>query len=480
MIMRRKFVGICALTVASMLMIAGCGDKKQMDYNVSNFEGDSVKEYDNTGEVGEEAGDSDASTVTESGNEQNALAKSLGIPDSVSEDIDTAGTGLDEIKIEAAEVKVPGGDKMYTKKYSLLGYTNEDKEKLLRAMFDEETGVHNAPSETTMTEQYVDIILERKDDQLDLSADDFIGKINGEVFLAHFLSPGWSNKYGIQVYSAFGEEIPDDMKAAQAAHVTYAVADEGGEELLNDDEKKARDSLKDVDNKCSLSRDDAKLKALDYFDKLGVWDVKDYSITDTYREYRDNEYNIIQTDKYGYSIDFIPAVNGQPVYQPDAAELDTLRAKNNDEDSIDPYYVAECTSYSIGIDDKGVSSFSFTWPKKSDDEVHEVTNIMSWDEALDSLKKAVPGHFDGYDGYSSIKFDDVRLTYFMTRTDENAYEVIPVYVFAQNSSYEGEYGDATPNPVQLIMLDARDGQEVSIVQDESRVGYTPDQSEEGE
>ena len=61
----------------------------------------------------------------------------------------------------------------------------------------------------------------------------------------------------------------------------------------------------------------------------------------------------------------------------------------------------------------------------------------------------------------------MKLTYFRTKTGKGEYETIPVYVFAQ---LDAERGDNDSYPIQQIMIDARDGSEVSIVQDEARFG----------
>ena len=79
----------------------------------------------------------------------------------------------------------------------------------------------------------------------------------------------------------------------------------------------------------------------------------------------------------------------------------------------------------------------------------------------------------------------MRLTYFRTKTGEGTYEIIPVYVFAESSDGESDESDAyaygSGYPLQLVMLDARDGQEVDVVQNESRVGLTADyEDNEGE
>lgn len=476
--MKKGYKGICVLAVASMLAMTGCGDKK-VDYNVSNFEGDSVREYDSTGEITETAGSSDEAAVTEQIPSVSVIAQKLEIPQSAHEELNTDGTLLKKITINASEIKVPNTDRMYTKEYTLVGGTDEDKEKILRAILDADTGIHNAPSEAAMTKAYVDIILKRTDDELDLSADDFIGKIDGRIFEVHFINSDGSACSGIQLFELF-REIPQELQELQVEHISYEALEpmnSGLDEMLGDDEKEGLESLDEVENKCGMTIDEVRLKALGYFDKWNLWDVSEVSVADLCREGRDKEYNVVTTDKYGYDVSYVSAINGQLVYQPGANNIDTLRFKKSDIDTIDSYYNSEITSYSIGIDDGGLNYFSCSWPMKSDDELHEVKNLISWDEALEDLQKVIPEHFAGYDGYSDVTFDDVRLTYFRTKTGENTYEIIPVYVFAESMDSDSGnevYAYGSGYPLQLVMLDARDGQEVDIVQDKSKADLAAD------
>lgn len=482
--MRKSLKGICALAIASMFAVmVGCSDKK-VDYNVSNFDGDSVKEYNSTGRITETSSDASAAVSTDHSSSISVLAQNLGIPESGHEEFDTDGTLLKKIAIDTSDIRVPDTDRMYTKEYTLVGGNEKDKEKILRAILDDNTGVHNAPSDAAMTETYVDIILKRTDDELDLSADDFIGKIDGRTFEVHFVNSEGAACSGIQLFELF-EEIPQELQEQQVEHISYEALepmDSGLNEMLSDEEKKNMESLDEVANKCGLTVDDARMKALDYFDKWNLWDVKEVSVADMCREGRDKEYNVVTTDKYGYSVGYVSAINGQLVYQPGANNIDTLRFKKSDIDTIDPYYNSEISSYSIGIDDEGLTYFSCSWPMQSDDGLHEVTNLMSWDDVLESLQKAIPEHFAEYEGYSDVTFDDVRLTYFRTKTGENTYEIIPVYVFAEsldsdNGNENDVYAYGSGYPLQLIMLDARDGQEVDIVQDVSKTDLSTNEGD---
>lgn len=482
--MTKRNMWKCALVIVSILALAGCNDTRKVDYNVSDFEGDNIQEYDSTGKVMETGSDT---ATTEQSAIRSILAQKLEIPENAHVELAVDGTQLKKIAVDAADIKVPDTDRMYTKEYTLVGFDKEDKEKILRAILDKDIGVHNAPSDEAMTESYVDIILKRTDDELDLSADDFIGKIDGRIFEIHFISYDNAGGGGIQMWELY-REIPQELQEQQVENISYEVLEpmnEGLNELLSDEEKENRNALDEVENKCGLTADEARQKALDYLDKWNLWDLREVSVADVCREGSDAEHNVIVTEKYGYEMNYVSAINGQLVYQPGTTEIDTLRAKNEDGNGVDAYYNSEITTYYVGIDDKGITRFGCTYPMKSEDGLHEVSNLISWDEALESLQKAIPKHFEGYEGYSAVTFDDVRLTYFRTKTGEGTYEIIPVYVFAESSDGESDESDAyaygSGYPLQLVMLDARDGQEVDVVQNESRVGLTADyEDNEGE
>lgn len=112
----------------------------------------------------------------------------------------------------------------------------------------------------------------------------------------------------------------------------------------------------------------------------------------------------------------------------------------------------------------GYISFYGYFPMAGVGELKRVDNLISWSDAVDSLEKVIPKHFEDYKGYSKIVFNDVRLTYFRTLTENGQYKVMPVYVFSQVEEYD------VNQPIQLIIIDARDGTEVNVMQDESRKG----------
>ena len=173
-------------------------------------------------------------------------------------------------------------------------------------------------------------------------------------------------------------------------------------------------------------------------------------------------------EKNGYSVELGAAVTGQPLYQPEAFGVDTISHQSN-EDNFNPdnYYYMEKSEYTITFDSDGLVSFICTWPMRSDEDAVQAVTLINWEDAVDSLQKCMPEHFADYRGYNKVEFNDVRLTYFRTKIGDGEYEAIPVYAFAQ---LDTDRGSDESYPIQLIMIDARDGSEVSVVQDEARFG----------
>ena len=74
------------------------------------------------------------------------LARTLSIPTSVSVDIPVENCGtLESASIKASEIKTPDADKMYTKKFTMGSIGAEDRETILKSIFDEEDGVFEYP-----------------------------------------------------------------------------------------------------------------------------------------------------------------------------------------------------------------------------------------------------------------------------------------------------------------------------------------------
>ena len=471
--MKRRRWMVCAAALCMVLACSGCRDKADdsTGTNVSVIEGDDVKEY---------SSGSDAPTVnetteatTENDDSVSGIARTLGIPGSADIDIpaDNCGT-VESACIKTDKIKIPDADRMYVKKFTMGKIGVADRETILKNIFDEEDGVFEYPYDLKdeVSQAQKDAIFENKGAAVDYGSDYFIGKIDGTEYILYFFDQSWSTDEGFELQLATEREVPEDMQKLGATYVSYMTYD--SEELDGINRNAPIWAAVDEDNKCGLSQSEALTKTMDYMAKWGFKDAAATSENEIYREYGYYDANggseVCWDEKNGYSVSFGAAVSGQPLYQPEAFGVDTI-SHQSDEDNFDPnnYYYMEKSQYSITFDSDGLVSFICTWPMYSDEDAVEAGSLISWDEAVESLKKCMTEHFADYTGYNKVEFNDVRLTYFRIKAGDGEYEAIPVYVFAQ---LDRERGNDDSYPIQLVMIDARDGSEVGIAQDKSRFG----------
>ena len=458
----------CAAAMCMMLVCGGCGDKTG-GTNMSVIEGDDVREY-SSGSAVTTAEDS-SSISAESDDSVGGIARTLNIPDRADIDIpvDNCGT-IESACIKAGSIIVPNDDRMYVKKFTKGTIGAAEREAILKSIFDESDGIYEYPYDTkeTVSQQELDALFENAGASVDYSKDSFIGKIDGVQYELYFFDRSWSTDEGFELSPAMDTPIPEDMQKLGASFVTRMPCDTGEYDDVNT--KSDLGIAISEDNRCGLSRDEAMMKAMDYMDKWGFKDVVSISENELIREYDSemDEFGAVGYEKNGYTITFDAAVSGQAIYQPEAFGVDTISHQSQGDDSFDPdnYYYMERSEYSITLDSDGLVTFTCTWPMKSDENVEDAGQLISWDDAVSSLRTCMPEHFEDYTGYNSVEFNDVRLTYFLVKTSDGGYEAVPVYVFAQvdRDIHDESY------PTQLVMIDARDGIEVSIVQDESRFG----------
>lgn len=481
--MRRRRILVCAAAMCMALACSGCGDKNDgaSGANVSVIEGDDVQEYSSgsdapvTEDSGRDSDKLDDTQNTVKGDDSvGGLARTLSVPESADIDIPVENCGtIESACIKADKIKIPDTDKMYTKKFTMGKIGAEDREKILKNIFDENEGVYEYPYDLkdNVTQEQRETIFADKGAAVDYSKDYFIGKINEVEYILYFYDQSWSTDEGFNLQLASDKSIPEDMQKLGANRVDYTTYN--SEELENTNRTSPLWLASEEENKCKLNRDQALAKAMDYMAGWGFEDVACTEVDDLYLQYGNYDdnggYEDCGYEKNGYLVQFSAAVTGQPLYQPEAFGIDTISHQSDEDAGFDPnnYYYVERSQYSIEFDSDGLISFVCTWPMKSDGEAVDAGSLISWETAVDRLKKIMPEHFADYKGYNKVEFNDVKLTYFRTKTGKGEYETIPVYVFAQ---LDAERGDNDSYPIQQIMIDAKDGSEVSIVQDEARFG----------
>ena len=452
----RKRAWIVSAVLCTALTLSGCGGK---DINYKTDDSDAS---------GTDPGISEEAAADENGG---LLAQQLGIPESAKAELPVDGTDLKKITLDDKDIIVPDKDRMYTKSYRIGILTDTIREEIVKSFLDESEGIYNYSQEL-----FDDQGIERTDidkyfedhsgEKPDYSGEYFIGKMDGVPYIVRFMDTEWSIDEAFAVSRAYPEEITDEMAARQIESITYY--DYNPDDLKADTEKKKDSTDKEAENSCGMDPEQAGRKAAEDMASWGFRDVVQTSITDMYKGYEGSGYNVIEYDKDGYIVRFDASINDTAIYQPVATTIDTITSQNGEDGFVDTgsYYYSERSYYQMSFNEDGIVTFYGYWPMRSDDDLHQVDKLITWDEAVEGLKKAIPQHFAGYTGYSEVTFNDVRLTYFRTKTGDKEYEVIPVYVFAQLESW----ADESDAPTQLIMIDARDGSEVDVMQDPGRQG----------
>lgn len=453
--MRKRSRVIYAMMCAA-LMMSGCSNDKGVN-------------SDDAGKADMGSAVSEAGAADENGS---LLAQQLGIPGSVQMDLPADGTNLKKITLDDKDVIVPDRDRMYTKSYRMGILTDETREEIVKSFLDESDGIYNYPEELfnekdkdrESVEQFFE---DNSGEKPDYSGEYFIGKIDGEPYVVRFMDTSWSIDEAVAVSRVCKDEVTDEMAAKQISSITYydynpdVLKEESTEQEDGTDEESA--------NSCGMNKEETGKKAADDMAAWGFNDVVQTSITDMYKAYEGDHFNVLEYDKDGYTVRFDASVNDVTLYQPMTLSIDTIVNPDGEEGGLmdtSRYYSSERSYYTLSFNEDGLMDFYGYWPMRSDDDLHPVDHLITWDEAVDGLKKAIPDHFAGYKGYSEVKFNDVRLAYFRTKTGDKEYEIIPVYVFAQMESWAEE--DNAPD--QLLMIDARDGSEVDVRQDPARQG----------
>ena len=451
-IVKLKLTWIASALILVAVLTSACESNEKKNYDVGGTDNDHADKnmYDTRG----------------------ALATQLQIPISENRELSVDGTELKSIIIDDKDIIVPDKDCMYTKNYNMVSMTAEDKKKITSTIFDEGSGIHNYPKEyfddIYISNDMVDKIFDERDSEPDFNGEYFVGMIDDVPYVVRFMyGDGFVNE-GFAIVPACQEKMSGELRDKQITQITYSDYDpEDMTEYsdLNEIEESEKNQVNE--NVCGLNTEQAVKKGQEYLDELGIADVTETTVTELYRIYEDDAFNMIQSEKDGYKIRFDASVNGVCIYQPLTMAIDTItKQSSNQKNNIpaDNFYYSEVSYYELSFNENGIISFYGYFPMAGVGELKRVDNLISWSDAVDSLEKVIPKHFEDYKGYSKIVFNDVRLTYFRTLTENGQYKVMPVYVFSQVEEYD------VNQPIQLIIIDARDGTEVNVMQDESRKG----------
>ena len=269
--MKKRRWMVCAAAMCMLFVCGGCTDKKN-NAGTSVIEGDDVREYSR----GSDSSTAEKNDFSELKDDESVggLARTLSIPTSVSVDIPVENCGtLESASIKASEIKTPDADKMYTKKFTMGSIGAEDRETILKSIFDEEDGVFEYPYDMkdSVTQEQRDELFAHKGADVDYSKDYFIGKIDGVEYILYFYDQSWISDEGFSIQLAATDPVPEDMAGKGATFTEYTSWDPA--ELITANGGNPSDVQTDETNMSGMDEDAGMVKALDYMDKWGFKDV---------------------------------------------------------------------------------------------------------------------------------------------------------------------------------------------------------------
>ena len=459
-------------SLAASTVLAGCG-KKKVDYNMGD--GD-----DSSGGGGK-------------------LAGKLDVPESYTgklEGIDSE-TGLSEVSVNASTIEVPDTDKMSVVYYTLNTTDNEYKKRVCENFFDVNAGIYvyswekpykgDLEKEIERMQKYADQSTSDDDksyfddyisslkEQLktatderegagDYSGDSFIGSRGENSFMITFNSAdsGMGGGFSIDYYPSDGLI---NYKPKDGATNVYCYSAEYYDGT-------------DLTNTATMSEDDAVQKGLEFLAGCGISDVIKTNSTDLLWDYSDASYNSVGAEMDGYEVVYNRSVEGTAPYTPNVYNVDILN-------SSDTWYDTMDETFDLCMDDNGiVTAYCNDFYKATGDKDDNV-KLLSWDDVLKALPKAVNTLYTEHKTqYSTIEFNDVRLTYYKLK-DGDSYKYTPVWVFAQCDTKADSEGttDETKkneldkdNPLQIVMMDAQTGDLIDLTKVLDSESYAADGS----
>ena len=432
----------CCLTLS---MFSGCG-KKDVDYNVG------------------EDGSSDGS-----GGE--GLAGKLGVPETIDESLDVGDSGLTSLTIEATEVHMPDTDHMSVVYCTKNEMTAERKQEIAELLFDKDEGIYaydydnrikseiqaeldwcEEEREIEAAEGYDTSWLDEYESELqselasapeqypaaeDYEGDDYLGTYNGTEYKLSMYEDG-------NVYLIFnGDELqyrPTTVEGATDAYFTY---DEDDTDMES--------------NVCEMSETDAETLALTLLGELGVSDAVKKSVYPLEWVYYGDS-NVVSEEKDGYVFEFARSIDGAT-----ACDIGVWNVLNLDTD--DGYPDIPVESFYVYVDSNGILELDFQDIFTPTGEVDSDIELLSFSELIEQANTSVAQYYTDYPtDYAKIEFNGAYLTYYISIDEENdQYMYIPVWVFTEYEEYQDDDWSSY-YPDQMVVLDARDGSYIDIVQ----------------
>ncbi len=454
--MKKKTKAVAFLIVISLITggVSGCGDKADEIIN-------------DMMDMAEEDGSSDSSTGT--------LSAKLGVPSSYQGSLDTGESGLSSITIDLEDIDVTAVDNMSVVYCEKVTQDAEYKKQVCESIFDAGKGIYIYDEENQTADYYEEAALlyqEMADDAYaagnediakiyeeyiagaeknietapseresagDYSESSFLGYIGENQYVLSFFDVqedglGRFSNMSLSYYPQYAERGLAEYKSVEDSSSTYAYSNEYYED-------------EDMNNECTLSKNEAVSYGLDFFSDIGVLDIASDEIYDLRWTYDDSIYNTVETELDGYVISFLRYIDGALAYN-GGMEADVV------EDGEDAIYMYCPETYTMEIDSNGIVEVYCINMLQTVDE--EDAELLSWSDLMDAMDENLSEYLiENPTGFSDLTYNNACLTYIKIK-DENSddgYIYIPAWYFSYVENDTLQYG---------FIVDARDGTIYSI------------------
>lgn len=470
-IRRRKTAIFIAVIMTASVLITGC-DKRGLSNNTENNK-------KNTNTVSNRDG----------------IGGKLGIPDGCNEELDTGNSKLKSITINDADISVPDTDKMCIEYVTNTSIDNKEKKRVSEIIFDKDEGIykydddHMSKSDYERELQYYkeqnelakatneklgyeswaipysDEAIKEMEDKIAAAADDY--EAAGDYDAYGFLGVFNGRKYTLNIVDYVAEDGADeadtymylrlysDDRSGTLAFRPY----EGAGNVYCADDASSMDF--GHTNVTDMTEEEAENLAGKFYADLEMKDIVVQDIYNLLWYYRDEEYNDIATECDGYAVKYVRAVDGVPVYNLNFYRVDNLQFDNAN--IAIPYENYSAYVYDGEVIQAGWDEVFVT------ERIEENVELISYDEMLEKANIEIAKYYEKYPtNYSSIEFNDVRLTYYLVSDGEAGLRYIPVWVFLEYEEMQ-DY-DAAREPTQIVIMNAMDGTVIDIVEEAKKMG----------
>lgn len=447
-------VGMLAVSTAA----TGCG-KKDVDYDVD-------------GNGGSGSGNS-----ADSG----SIQGKYGIPESCDTEIATGESGIQKIAIDAEEVTVPDTADLYTAVYKKKNTTNEEKKQVVEAILDKDKGIYEYDYEKRTKadiQEEIDMYEKEKknDNNSDMASyyDSWINDLKTEMQTAPDEYPAADDYSGDAFIGSIGDNkftvsIPneDDGSTGYSLYLTgealsYRPKD-GASGCYSTDaddflqyQSEDAESVDMDSNQCTFTEDEARQIADDFMAKVGCSDVTLKKTSGLCWVYYDNDGNTTATDVDGYTFTYARAINNQPTATVNAWNVDNIQQDNA---SVN-IPAEQCT---VTVDSNGICGANWTEYLEAVSDP-QATEILSYKDLLEKLNETVPEYYSKYpSNYKKIEFNGMELAYYLKQGDKDGeFEYVPAWILSEYEEYQ-DYSEKD-NPTQLVVIDARDGSVIDLLE----------------